>query len=168
VAGRPRRPGHHERASVVLVCSRSGFKAFLQPRLRHRPPSARSRRCPYQGVCAHARPRTRPSAQAQAEPTPEGRHLRDAIIVDDQDKLLVFLTRRDVEPTNNESERDLRPSVIRSRTGRTGAPRSTPISAPLSEPAAQRQEFPSPPSAPLSRCVPSSPPPLDHWGGGKG
>jgi transposase len=42
----------------------------------------------------------------------EGRHLRDAIIVDAQDKLLVFLTRRDVEPTNNESERALRPSVI--------------------------------------------------------
>jgi len=42
----------------------------------------------------------------------EGRHLRDAIIVDARDKLLVFLTRRDVEPTNNESERALRPSVI--------------------------------------------------------
>ena len=42
----------------------------------------------------------------------EGRHLRDAIIVDASDKLLVFLTRRDVEPTNNVSERALRPSVI--------------------------------------------------------
>jgi Transposase IS66 family len=42
----------------------------------------------------------------------EGRHLRDAIIVDARDKLLVFLTRRDVEPTNNGSERALRPSVI--------------------------------------------------------
>lgn len=42
----------------------------------------------------------------------EGRHLRDAIIVDARDKLLVFLTRRDVEPTNNASERSLRPSVI--------------------------------------------------------
>jgi len=47
------------------------------------------------------------------------RHLRDAAanqdyqgIVEAQDKLLVFLTRRDVEPTNNESERNLRPSVI--------------------------------------------------------
>jgi hypothetical protein len=29
----------------------------------------------------------------------EGRHLRDAIIVDAQDKLLIFLRRRDVEPT---------------------------------------------------------------------
>jgi len=47
------------------------------------------------------------------EPTnPDGRHLRDAIIVDARDKLLVFLTRRDVEPTNNASERSLRPSVI--------------------------------------------------------
>jgi transposase len=47
------------------------------------------------------------------EPTnTEGRHLRDAIIVDARDKLLVFLTRRDVEPTNNQSERALRPSVI--------------------------------------------------------
>jgi hypothetical protein len=34
------------------------------------------------------------------------------IIVDARDKLLVFLTRRDVEPTNNASERALRPSVI--------------------------------------------------------
>jgi transposase len=42
----------------------------------------------------------------------DGRHLRDAIIVDARDKLLVFMTRRDVEPTNNGSERALRPSVI--------------------------------------------------------
>jgi len=49
----------------------------------------------------------------ELEPThPEGCHLRDAIIVDARDKLLVFLTRRDVEPTNNGSERSLRPSVI--------------------------------------------------------
>jgi len=41
-----------------------------------------------------------------------GRHLRDAIFVDARDKLLVFLNRRDVEPTNNASERALRPSVI--------------------------------------------------------
>ena len=41
-----------------------------------------------------------------------GRHLRDSMIVDGQDKLLVFLMRRDVEPTNNVSERALRPSVI--------------------------------------------------------
>ena len=47
------------------------------------------------------------------EPTQaEGRKLRDAIAVNARDKLLVFLTRRDVEPTNNVSERALRPSVI--------------------------------------------------------
>ena len=32
--------------------------------------------------------------------------------VDCSDKLFVFLKRRDAEPTNNESERALRPSVI--------------------------------------------------------
>jgi transposase len=42
----------------------------------------------------------------------QGRHLRDTIHVTARDKLLVFLTRRDVQPTNNESERALRPSVI--------------------------------------------------------
>jgi transposase len=42
----------------------------------------------------------------------EGSHLRATIDVTARDKLLVFLTRRDVEPTNNESERALRPSVI--------------------------------------------------------
>lgn len=42
----------------------------------------------------------------------EGRKLRDAIDLEARDKLLVFLTRRDVEPTNNASERALRPSVI--------------------------------------------------------
>ena len=30
----------------------------------------------------------------------------------DSDKLLVFMTRRDVEPTNNGSEQALRPSVV--------------------------------------------------------
>ena len=42
----------------------------------------------------------------------EGFHLRASMAVDARDKLLVFLTRRDVEPTNNVSERALRPSVI--------------------------------------------------------
>ena len=42
----------------------------------------------------------------------EGSHLRAAIAVTASDKLLVFLTRRDVEATNNKSERALRPSVI--------------------------------------------------------
>jgi transposase len=49
----------------------------------------------------------------ELEPTNhEGRHLRDAIIVDVRDKLLVFMRRRDVEPTNNGSEQKLRPSVV--------------------------------------------------------
>jgi transposase len=34
------------------------------------------------------------------------------MVVDAREKLLVFMTRRDVEPTNNVSERALRPSVI--------------------------------------------------------
>jgi transposase len=42
----------------------------------------------------------------------EGRKLRDAVALDCHGKLLVFLKRRDAEPTNNESERALRPSVI--------------------------------------------------------
>ena len=47
------------------------------------------------------------------EPTDaEGRKLRDAVYLDCRDKLFVFLKRRDTEPTNNESERALRPSVI--------------------------------------------------------
>ena len=42
----------------------------------------------------------------------DGRKLRDMFEVTARDKLLVFLKRRDVEPTNNGSERELRPSVI--------------------------------------------------------
>jgi transposase len=42
----------------------------------------------------------------------EGRKLRDAVALDCRGHLFVFLKRRDVEPTNNESERALRPSVI--------------------------------------------------------
>lgn len=42
----------------------------------------------------------------------QGNHLRAAIAVDARHKLLVFLDRRDVEPTNNTSDRELRPSVI--------------------------------------------------------
>ena len=42
----------------------------------------------------------------------DGNHLRASMVVDGRDKLLVFMTRRDVEPTNNVSERALRPSVI--------------------------------------------------------
>ncbi len=47
------------------------------------------------------------------EPTQtDGSHLRASMQVDARDKLLVFMTRRDVEPTNNGAERALRPSVI--------------------------------------------------------
>ena len=47
------------------------------------------------------------------EPTQkDGRHLRDTIEVTARDKLLVFLTRRDVDPSNNVSEQALRLSVI--------------------------------------------------------
>ena len=42
----------------------------------------------------------------------DGRHLREAMLLDARDKLLVFFSRRDVEPTNNQSEQALRPSVI--------------------------------------------------------
>jgi transposase len=42
----------------------------------------------------------------------QGRKLRDAVALDCRGKLFVFLKRRDAEPTNNESERALRPSVI--------------------------------------------------------
>src|SRR6266852_3375880 len=45
-------------------------------------------------------------------PLTDGNHLRASMVVDGRDKLLVFMTRRDVEPTNNVSERALRPSVI--------------------------------------------------------
>jgi hypothetical protein len=41
----------------------------------------------------------------------EGRKLRDAVYVDCNDKLFVFLKRSDDEPTNNESDRAVRPSV---------------------------------------------------------
>jgi transposase len=41
-----------------------------------------------------------------------GRKLRHAVALDCRGKLFVFLKRRDCEPTNNESERALRPSVI--------------------------------------------------------
>jgi transposase len=87
------------------------FKAFLKRACdvgRRRPNLADAT------IKAHARTLTRELDRLlKLKPTnAEGRHLRDAIIVDAHDKLLVFLTRRDVEPTNNESERNLRPSVI--------------------------------------------------------
>ena len=55
-----------------------------------------------------------------------------------QDKLFVFVTRRDVPPTNNISERRLRPSVIfrKVTNGFRSAwvLRAMPPSAPLSKP----------------------------------
>jgi hypothetical protein len=86
------------------------FKAFLQRACdigRRRPDLADAT------IKAYARTLARELDRLlKLKPTnPEGRHLRDAIIVDASDKLLVFLTRRDAEPTNNVSERTLRPSV---------------------------------------------------------
>jgi transposase len=87
------------------------FKAFLQRACdigRRRPDLADAT------IKAYARTLARELDHLlKLKPTnTEGRHLRDAIFVDASDKLLVFLTRRDVEPTNNVSERALRPSVI--------------------------------------------------------
>lgn len=87
------------------------FKEFLQRACeigRRRPNLADST------IKAHARTLARElDSLLELKPVnAEGRHLRDAIIVDARDKLLVFLTRRDIEPTNNASERSLRPSVI--------------------------------------------------------
>ena len=87
------------------------FKAFLQRACaigRRRPDLADAT------IKAYARDMARELDRLlDLEPTEKnGRHLRDSMIVDARDKLLVFLTRRDVEPTNNVSERALRPSVI--------------------------------------------------------
>src|ERR1700722_1627869 len=87
------------------------FKAFLQRACdvgRRRPDLADAT------IKAYARTLKRELDRLlKLKPTnAEGRHLRDAIFVDASDKMLVFLTRRDVEPTNNVSERALRPSVI--------------------------------------------------------
>jgi Transposase IS66 family len=74
-------------------------------------PAARSRRQHDRNASAPPRPRAGSPAGPQATDV-EGSHLRATIAVTARDKLLVFLTRRDVEATNNESERALRPSVI--------------------------------------------------------
>lgn len=87
------------------------FKAFLQRACdigRRRPDLADATIKAYARTLARELDRLLKLKTTNAE----GRHLRDAIIVDASDKLLVFLTRRDVEPTNNVSERALRPSVI--------------------------------------------------------
>ena len=88
-----------------------GFKAFLK-RAR-----AIGRKRPEIGdptIARHARDLKRELDRLiELQPTNgEGIHLQAVIRVDARDKLLVFLTRRDVEPTNNVSERALRPSVI--------------------------------------------------------
>jgi transposase len=87
------------------------FKAFLKDACavgRRRPDLADAT------IDAHRRRLTRELSRLLELDTAdaEGRHLRDTIYLTARDKLLVFLTRRDVEPTNNESERALRPSVI--------------------------------------------------------
>jgi transposase len=88
-----------------------GFKALLQDACavgRRRPDLADAT------IAAHRRRLERKREQLLAlKPTDaEGRKLRDTVYVDCTDRLFAFLKRRDVEPTNNESERALRPSVI--------------------------------------------------------
>ena len=87
------------------------FKQFLQRACdigRRRPNLADAT------IKAHARRLARDLDRLlDLEPTEKnGRHLQASMIVDGRDKLLVFLDRRDIEPTNNVSERALRPSVI--------------------------------------------------------
>lgn len=88
-----------------------GFKAFLKKACaigRKRPLISDAT------IAKHARDLKRELDRLlELEPTnTQGNHLRASMAVDAHDKLLVFLTRRDVEPTNNGSERELRPSVI--------------------------------------------------------
>ena len=87
------------------------FKAFLKDAcaVGHRRPDLAD-----STIAAHRRRLDRELDRLlDLEPTDvEGSHLRAAIVVTASDKLLVFLTRRDVEATNNNSERALRPSVI--------------------------------------------------------
>lgn len=87
------------------------FKAFLQDAC------AIGRKRPELDDAALAAEKTRMTAELDRLMKLEakeknGRHLQAAIFLDATDKLLVFLDRRDVEPTNNESERTLRPSVV--------------------------------------------------------
>jgi transposase len=88
-----------------------GFKALLQDACavgRRRPDLVDAT------IAAHRRRLEKELERLLAlKPTDaEGRKLRDTVYVDCTDKLFVFLKRRNVEPTNNESERALRPSVI--------------------------------------------------------
>lgn len=88
-----------------------GFKALLEDACavgRRRPGLADAT------IAAHRRRLEKDLERLLAlKPTDaEDRKLRDAVALNCRGKLLVFLKRRDVEPTNNESERALRPSVI--------------------------------------------------------
>ena len=140
-----------------------GFKAFLKDACavgRRRPDLADPM------IKAHARRLKRELDRLlELEPTQsDGRKLRDAMFVEACDKLLVFLNRRDVEPTNNGAEQALRMSVIFRRVtngfrSKWGA-RSTPTSAPLSRPAAATAGAPSSPSAtPSQSPLPPDQPP---------
>lgn len=87
------------------------FKAFLKKACaigRRRPELADAT------IARHARALRRELDRllALAPSNAQGQQLRASIAVGARDKLLVFLTRRDVEPTNNASERALRSSVI--------------------------------------------------------
>jgi transposase len=88
-----------------------GFKALLKDACavgRRRPDLADAT------IAAHRRRLERQLERLLArKPTDaEGRKLRDAVALDCRGKLFVFLKHRDAEPTNNGSERALRPSVI--------------------------------------------------------
>jgi transposase len=87
------------------------FKAFLKDARavgRRRPDLADS------AIGAHRRRLDRELDRLlDLKPTDvEGSHLRATVAVTASDRLPVFLTRRDVGATNNNSERALRPSVI--------------------------------------------------------
>ena len=87
------------------------FKAFLQRACaigRRRPDLADAT------IARHARDLAAEGDRVFALPATAtaGAKLRASVAVGARAKLLVFMTRRDVEPTNNASERELRPSVI--------------------------------------------------------
>jgi transposase len=86
----------------------------------------------------------------------EGRHLRDAIIVDARDRLFVFMRHRDVQLTNNGSQQKLRPSVIFRKVtncfrSEWGAKLYADLCFIVSTPAASTAGVLSPPSATLSQ-----------------
>ena len=154
------------RCAIRLRCQRyrvrPAVQAVLAARLRDRSPPTQSRRFHHQVIRARTFEREL-DRLLELEPTnADGRHLRDGSIVDARDKLLDFLTRRDVEPTNKASERSRRPSeIFRKVTNGFRSDwvrRSTLIYAPLSQPAASTAGAHSPRSAPLSQVGPSLPP----------